>query len=109
MNEARKAVKRRECEEGRGHDWEVAAPSILGDKPYPTVVCKRCGARKVFDILTQLKAMYCQARFALQETGGCDHSVGLCTCNEAAELDDAATALVASSVDPDALFKERYS
>lgn len=108
MNEAKKAAKRRECEEGRGHDWEMATPSVLGEEPYPTVACKRCGTHKVFDILTQLKAMYCQARLALQEIGGCDHSVGLCACGETGELEDAGTALVASGVDPDKLFNERY-
>lgn len=107
--EITKAKARRECDERyNGHDWELATPSILGGSPHPTVACKRCGARKVFDILTQLKAMYCLARFFLREEGGCDHSVGLCACKEAAELEDAGTALVASGIHPDKLFKERY-
>ncbi len=109
MREAAKAAKRRECDERYdGHDWEKAAPSILGGKPHPTTTCKRCDARKVFDILTQLKAMYCQARFVLTEDGDCDHSVGICACREIGELDDAGTALVASGIDPDKLFNERY-
>lgn len=44
-------------------------------------------------LIVSLELMIIQANQAIADAGGCDHSVGICCCEQLAEINDAIIAL----------------